>query len=59
MQNQEAHNVKTAIEQAREKLEILEEVDLLESEFRLIQNEYLQRRRNLEEKLNVLSSTTQ
>lgn len=37
---------------ARERLELLQELDLLETEFQLIRNEYTQRKRNLEERLS-------
>ena len=55
MQNQET-NVKKEIANAKERLELLEDLDLLESEFRLIQNEYLQRRRDLEMRLAKLAA---
>ena len=45
-------NVKEKIETAERNLEILRDIDLLDAEFRLIENEYLQRRKELEEKLS-------
>ena len=44
-------NVREKIEAAEQKLEILREIDLLDAEFRLIKNEYLQRRGELESRL--------
>lgn len=44
-------NVRAKIEEAEQKLEILREIDLLDAEFRLIENEYLQRRREFESRL--------
>ena len=40
------------LELTRNRLEILQELELLESEFRLIENEYTQRKRHLAERLN-------
>ena len=40
------------LERAKTRLEILQELELLESEFRLIENEYNQRKRHLAERLN-------
>ena len=50
MSNQKDH-VRNEIEKTRTRLSILEELDLLDSEFGLIQVEYMQRRRILEAKL--------
>ena len=43
------------LERTRSRLEILQELDLLESEFRLIQNEYNQRKLHLAEKLDMIN----
>ena len=40
------------VERARTRLEVLQELELLESEFRLIENEYNQRKQHLTAKLN-------
>ena len=40
------------LERAKNRFEILQELELLESEFRLIENEYNQRKRHLAERLN-------
>ena len=40
-------NVRVALERTKEKLALLEEIDLLDGEFKLIQHEYTQRRRTL------------
>ena len=40
------------LERTRIRLEVLQELELLESEFRLIQNEYNQRKHHLTERLN-------
>ena len=42
------------LERARTRLEVLQELELLESEFRLIQNEYNQRKQHLAERLNAV-----
>ena len=42
------------LERARNRLEILQELELLESEFRLIKNEYTQRKQHLAERLNAV-----
>ena len=42
------------LERARNRLEILQELELLESEFRLIKNEYTQRKQHLAERLNSI-----
>jgi predicted nuclease with TOPRIM domain len=51
----QATNVKGEIEKTKERLEVLEEIDLLESEFRLIRNEYFQRKHHLESRLEKLT----
>lgn len=53
MSNQKA-NVREEIEKTKGKLEILEEIDLLESEFGLIKNEYLQRLEHYKKRLESL-----
>ena len=53
MQNQ-TKSTRDAIEKTKSRLEILEEIDLLDSEFGLIRNEYVQRRKHLEERLNAV-----
>ncbi len=55
MQNQ-TKTTRDAIEETKSRLELLEEIDLLDSEFGLIQNEYVQRRKHLEERLRTLKS---
>ena len=40
------------LERARTRLEVLQELELLESEFRLIENEYTQRKQHLEARLS-------
>ena len=42
------------LERTRTRLEVLQELELLESEFRLIQNEYNQRKQHLAERLNSI-----
>ena len=42
------------LERTKNRLEILQELELLESEFRLIENEYNQRKRHLAERLSNL-----
>ena len=42
------------LERTRSRLEVLQELELLESEFRLIQNEYNQRKQHLAERLNSI-----
>ena len=44
--------ISNELERARIRLEVLQELELLESEFRLIQNEYTQRKHHLAERLN-------
>ncbi len=53
MSNQKA-NVREEIEKTKGKLEILEEIDLLESEFGLIKNEYFQRLEHYKKRLEGL-----
>jgi len=53
MSNQKA-NVREEIEKTKGRLEILEEIDLLESEFGLIKNEYLQRLEHYKKRLESL-----
>lgn len=55
MQNQEK-STKDAIAQTKSRLELLEEIDLLDSEFGLIRNEYVQRRKHLAERLKALDA---
>lgn len=55
MSNQ-ASDVRNEIKTAKERLELLEELELLESEFRFIENEYHQRREQLERRLSHLNS---
>ena len=47
-------SITNALENTKTKLALLEELDLLESEFRLIENEYTQRRHRLEKQLKAL-----
>lgn len=47
-------STRTAIEATKSRLDLLEELDLLESEFRLIEHEYDKRRGHLEERLKRL-----
>lgn len=54
MQNSQK-DVRVALEQTKERLAVLEEIDLLDAEFRLIQHEYTQRKRSLEERLEAIS----
>jgi hypothetical protein len=53
MSNQKA-NVREEIEKTKGRLEILEEIDLLESEFGLIKNEYIQRLEHYKKRLESL-----
>ena len=48
-------NTRESIEKTRARLELLEEIEILETEFALITNEYTQRRRHLEERLAALN----
>ena len=54
MQNQEK-STRDAIAETKSRLEILEEIDLLDSEFGLIRNEYVQRRKHLAERLKTMN----
>lgn len=51
-------NVSNEVEKVRLKLDILQELELLESEFRLIENEYSQRKRHLSERLSALEEAS-
>ena len=53
MQNPSS-NVRDEVEKVRIKLDLLQELELLESEFRLIENEYTQRKRHLASRLSAL-----
>ena len=44
------------LERTRTRLEVLQELELLESEFRLIENEYNQRKQHLKSKLTAISN---
>ena len=55
MSNQKA-NVREEIEKTKGRLEILEEIDLLESEFGLIKNEYFQRLEHYKKRLEGLGA---
>ena len=46
--------ITSELERTRTRLEVLQELELLESEFRLIQNEYTQRKQHLAERLNAV-----
>ena len=58
MQNQKK-STHEAIVETKTRLELLEELDLLDSEFGLIRNEYVQRRKHLEERLKSLGATVE
>lgn len=47
-------NTRESIEKTKARLELLEEIEILETEFALITNEYTQRRRHLEERLAAI-----
>ena len=47
-------NTRESIERTKARLELLEEIEILETEFALITNEYTQRRKHLEERINAL-----
>ena len=47
-------NTRESIEKTKARLELLEEIEILETEFALITNEYTQRRKHLEERINTL-----
>ena len=55
MSNQITSTLET-VETAKTRLQILEELELLESEYALITNEYFQRRRHMEERLKRLGT---
>ena len=56
MQNQ-TKSTRDVIAETKSRLEILEEIDLLDSEFGLIRNEYVQRRKHLAKRLKALEIT--
>ena len=56
MQNQEK-SMREVIAETKSRLELLEEIDLLDSEFGLIRNEYVQRRKHLEARLKAIGSS--
>ena len=47
-------NTRESIEKTKARLELLEEIEILETEFALITNEYTQRRSHLEKRLDAL-----
>ena len=49
-------STRESIEKAKARLELLEEIEILETEFALITNEYTQRRRHLEERLSAIDA---
>ena len=53
MQNPQT-NTRESIEKTKARLELLEEIEILETEFALITNEYTQRRSRLEKRLDAL-----
>ena len=55
MQNQ-GKSTRDVIAETKSRLEILEEIDLLDSEFGLIRNEYVQRRKHLAERLKTMNA---
>ena len=57
MQNQTT-NTKLRIEKNRTEFDLLQQLDLLESEFRLIENEYRERHAELTKKLELLDNST-
>ncbi len=48
-------STREAIIKTKIQLQLLEELELLDSEFRLIENEYLQRTRHLEQRLKSIT----
>lgn len=52
-------NVRVALAETKEKLAVLEELDLLDGEFKLIEHEYNQRRATLEKHLAAIIQCTQ
>ena len=49
-------NTREPIEKTKARLELLEEIEILETEFALITNEYTQRRRHLESRLSAIDT---
>ena len=49
-------NTRESIENTKARLELLEEIEILETEFALITNEYTQRRRHLESRLSAIDT---
>ena len=49
-------NTRESIEKTKARLELLEEIEILETEFALITNEYTQRRRHLESRLSTIDT---
>ena len=49
-------NTRESIERTKARLELLEEIEILETEFALITNEYTQRRRHLESRLSAIDT---
>ena len=49
-------NTRVSIEKTKARLELLEEIEILETEFALITNEYTQRRRHLESRLSAIDT---
>ena len=49
-------NTRESIEKTKARLELLEEIEILETEFALITNEYTQRRRQLESRLSAIDT---
>jgi len=49
-------NTRESIEKTKARLELLEEIEILETEFALITNEYTQRRRHLESRLSAIDT---
>ena len=49
-------NTRESIEKTKARLELLEEIEILETEFALITNEYTQRRRLLESRLSAIDT---
>ena len=49
-------NTRESIEKTKARLELLVEIEILETEFALITNEYTQRRRHLESRLSAIDT---
>ena len=49
-------NTRESIEKTKARLELLEEIEILETEFALITTEYTQRRRHLESRLSAIDT---